>query len=255
MKKIPQEFYKCHFTGQTFRYTEFVLAQKGWLAIDGTRRHPISKIGKTINQALTNGLRTTYQGKLISIANLKHPHHHIYKKHTDDVRKENNYNKTWLRVDLTKEVYIRTYKSLNIQMPDLENLSLRGSRKSNGSEACLDFLNVENDRHHREVKIGRYFVDGLKDNIAIEYFGDFFHANPKFYQPEQKILGGTASQKWQKDAERIKSIEENGFKTVKIWENDWNNFQQKTTPKLRIEYYDEEFHIMNMDEIKNIVFG
>ena len=141
------------------------MAQKGWLAIDGTRRHPISKIGKTINQALTNGLRTVHEGKLISIANTKHPHHYIYKNHTDDVRKENNYYKTWLRVDLTKEVYIRTYKSLNIQMPDLNNLSLRGSRKSNGSDACLDFLNIENDRQHIEVKIGKYFVEMSGDML------------------------------------------------------------------------------------------
>jgi hypothetical protein len=255
MKNTPKEYYKCHFTGQTFHYTEFVLAQKGWLAIDGTRRHPISKIGKTINQALTNGLRITHNGKLISIANEQHPHHHIYKQHTQDVRKENNYKFGWLRVDLTKEVYIRTYQSLNMQMPDLENLSLRGSRKSNGSDACLDFLQIKNDRHHREVKIGKYFVDGLVDNIAVEYFGDFFHANPKFYSPKQKILGYTAEQKWQKDSERLKTIEGSGIKVVKVWENDWNIFQQSSHSKLRVEYNNQEFHIMNLEELKKVIFG
>jgi len=246
---ISKEYYTCHCTGQTFHYTEFVLAKKGWLAIDGTRRHPISKIGKTINQALTNGLRTVVNGKLTSIASEHHPHYHIYKKNIMDVRKENNYTRPWLRVDLTKEAYIRTYNDLNMQSPDLNNLNIKGHRKSNGSDACLDFLQIPNDRIHREVKIGKYFVDGLKDNFVIEYFGDYFHANPSFYLPEQKLLSTTSQEIWKKDELRLSYIKSYGYNIVKIWENDWNKFAQKIENKLKVELNGEKYYIQKLGDL------
>ena len=248
-KNFPKEYYTCHYTNQTLHYTEFVLAKKGWLAIDGTKRHPISKSGKTINQSLVNGLRVSVKGKLVAISHIEHPNYEIYKKIINDVRKENNYTKSWLRVDLSKEAYIRMYKELNIQLPNLNNLNLKGNRKSNNSDACLDYLGIPNDRHHREVKIGKYFVDGLKNNFVIEFFGDYFHANPEFYIPEQKLLGGTAKQKWQRDASRLKYIQEKGFNIIKIWENDWNKFKQKNTNKLKIEFDGKEFFINNLEEL------
>jgi len=248
-KNIAKEYYTCHYTQREFHYSQFVLAKKGWLAIDGTRRHPISKEGKTVNQALVNGLRTVVDGKLTGISHETHPNCSVYRKNVDNVRKENNYNKTWLRVDLTKEVLTRTYKDLNIQLPDLENLNIKGSRKSNSSDACLDFLLIPDDRQHREVKIGKYFVDGLKDNIAIEFFGDYFHANPIFYLPEQKLLGGTAKQKWEKDELRLLSIKEKGYFVVKVWENDWNKFKQKITNELRVEVENKEFYIKKLEDL------
>jgi hypothetical protein len=246
---IAKEYYSCHYTGKKLHYSKFVLAKKGWLAIDGTRRHPISKEGKTINQALVNGLRTVVNGVLVGISNTEHPNCLVYKKNVDDVRKENNYNKTWLRVDLTEDALIRTYNDLNIKLPDLDNLNIKGSRKSNGSDACLDYFLVPDDRQHREVKIGKYFVDGLKNNFVIEFFGDYFHANPNFYRPNQKLLGGTAEQKWQKDKLRLESITEKGYNIVKVWENDWNKFKQKLTEKLRVEYNNEEFYIEKLEDL------
>jgi hypothetical protein len=250
-KQLPREYYTCHYTGQTLHYTEFVLAGSGWLAVDGTKRHPISRSGKTINQSLVNGLRLSVNGKLTGISHPNHPNHLVYKQIVNDVRQENNYKGTWLRVDLSKQAYIRTYEALNIQMPDLGNLNLKGNRKSNNSDACLDYLDIPNDRSHREVKIGKYFVDGLKDNFVVEFFGDYFHANPEFYVSDQKLLGGTAESKWEKDAARLKCIQENGYHIVKVWENDWNKFKQKNTDKLKVEFNDKQFFINNLKELSD----
>lgn len=252
MKKIetPKEYYTCHFTKQEYHYTDFVLAKKGWLAVDNTRRHPISKIGKTINQALTNGLRVVVNGELVSIGNQKHPNYLIYKKHVDDVRKENNYWRKWLRVDLTKESFLRTYKTLDINPPDLNNLCLRGNRKSNNSDACLDFLNIPNDREHREVKLGKYFVDGFTNNIAIEFFGDYHHANPEKYLPESKIYRNTAKDKWKKDNERLNYITEKyNCDIMIIWENDWSQFIQNKTDKLKIHFNNKPQFILSLSEL------
>jgi hypothetical protein len=249
MSKIAQEYYTCHVTGENLHYTHFVLAAKGWPAIDGTRRHPISKVGKTINQSLINGLRMNVTGKLVAISHPTHPHHEVYKKHINAVRKEHNYTTPWLRVDLTKIAYTRIYEELNISIPNFDKLNTKGSRKSNGSESCLDYLKVPNNRHHREVKIGKYFVDGLLENTVIEYFGDYFHANPSFYEPDQRLLGSIVKDKWEKDKIRLDKIKEKGYNIVKVWENDWNNFAQSKTDKLRIEYNDQEYYIRKLDDI------
>lgn len=249
---IPKEYYTCHYTKQYLRYTEYVLAKKGWLAIDGTYRHPISKIGKTINQSLVNGMRLRVNGRLVAISHKEHPHHSVYQKNISDVRKENNYTKSWLRVDLSKEAYIRMYKDLNMDLPNFENLNIKGSRKSNASNDFLDFLNVPDDRNHREVKIGKYFVDGLVNNLAIEFFGDFFHANPEIYLPEDRILGYNAQEKWQKDEKRLEYITENGYNILKVWENDWNKFKNNLTDKLDAYLNGKKIQITSLDCVSNI---
>jgi len=100
------------------------------------------------------------------------------------------------------------------------------------------------------VKIGQYFVDGLLEKLVIEYFGDYFHANPCFYEPNQKLLGSNAKDKWKKDELRLNQIKEKGYDIIKIWENDWNNFAQDKVDKLRIEYNNQEYYIKELADIK-----
>ncbi len=55
------EYRECNVLKKLCHYSEFPKAGFGWLAIDGSRRHSQSKIGKRVNQALCNGLRMTAQ--------------------------------------------------------------------------------------------------------------------------------------------------------------------------------------------------
>ena len=55
--------------------------------------------------------------------------------------------------------------------------------------------------------------------------------------------------KWEKDEMRLNKIKEKGFHVIKIWENDWNNFAQNKTHRLRIEYNDQEYHIRELPDI------
>lgn len=64
-------------------------------------------------------------------------------------------------------------------------------------------------------------------NIVIEIYGDFWHANPKFYK-ESDILkmhkkSHMVGDIWQKDAKRISDIESFGIKVLILWEDDINN--------------------------------
>ncbi len=76
------------------------------------------------------------------------------------------------------------------------------------------------------IKIGkRWFypdIITLKDKVIIEFYGDMWHANPKFYKAEDMIHHGkTAKEIWSKDKERIKILESEGYKVVVIWGSEW----------------------------------
>jgi len=239
------EYRKCNTTGKLLHYTEFVKAGFGWLAIDGSRRHSQSKIGKRVNQCLSNGLRTHVNGKLISIGHKLHPNYSTWMKIKQQVRDENpDYKLPLLRGDLTKEAYTRVYKELNIELPDLDKvLYKKFGRGSSNSDKCLDYLNVPKGELNREVKIGRYFVDGLIGNDVYEFFGDYYHANPKIYLPEQKIIGFTAKEKWEKDRVRAEYIISQGYNFNVVWESDWNAFQQGIDKELKIQKKLDNSHL------------
>jgi hypothetical protein len=230
------EYRKCTTTGKMCHYTEFVKAGWGWLASDGSKRHSQSKIGKRVNQSLSNGLRVFVDGILVTIGHSLHPNNLGWVKIKQQVRDEHpEYSKPLLRGDLTKEAYIRMYVSLGMEIPDLEKvLYKKHGRGSSNSDKCLDYLEIPKDDTHREVKIGKYFVDGLLDNDVYEFYGDFFHANPKIYSEQTSIIGYTAGEKWKKDKERAKFIKSRGYNFNIIWESDWNDFQQGSVADLKI---------------------
>ena len=226
----------CNTTGKLCHYTEFDKASWGWNASDGSKRHSQSKLGKRVNHCLSNGLRTVVDGKLITIGNELHPNYSLWMEIKQQIRDENpEYTKPLLRGDLTKDAYIRVYEKLKIPIPDLNKaLYKKFGRASSNSEQCLDYLNVPSGESNREVKIGKYFVDGLIENNVYEFFGDYFHANPNIYSADKKIVGYTAQKKWEKDKIRAEFIKSQGYNFHIIWESDWNTFQQGIDKNLKI---------------------
>ena len=63
--------------------------------------------------------------------------------------------------------------------------------------------------------------------IVIEIYGDFWHANPKFYKPNDLFDTWegkkTSVEIWQHDFERKTYIESFGYKVYEIWEDDLKN--------------------------------
>ena len=58
-------------------------------------------------------------------------------------------------------------------------------------------------------------------NIVIEYFGDYWHGNPKVYKSNyyNQRCKMTAGELWIKDEERLKIIKENVDSIIIIWES------------------------------------
>ena len=99
----------------------------------------------------------------------------------------------------------------------------------NSSKKCnlwLDQLNI--DLSNREVCViinkKKFYVDALIENIVYEFYGDFWHGNPKIYSkneinPVSKKTYGTLYENTIKRENLIKTA---GYKIISIWENDFD---------------------------------
>lgn len=95
------------------------------------------------------------------------------------------------------------------------------------SKISLEFFDeiqtTYNIKIQKEVKIGKYVVDGLYINKIIEFFGDYWHCNPMIYESDffNPLLKKYAIDKWVEDYRRIKYFTKKGYEVIIIWENDW----------------------------------
>lgn len=100
------------------------------------------------------------------------------------------------------------------------------NRLSKLHQKIKSFLKLEDLGFLSEQQIGRYFVDELhkENNIVVEIFGDYTHANPKKFKnndlirlPGQSYLAQT---KRMQDDKRLTHLRELGYKVIVIWESD-----------------------------------
>lgn len=70
-----------------------------------------------------------------------------------------------------------------------------------------------------------YYIEEL--NIAIEFNGDMWHANPSIYKPDDFCSPFnshvTAKDVWEVDRRKIKDIESTGTKVIVLWESEYRN--------------------------------
>lgn len=72
----------------------------------------------------------------------------------------------------------------------------------------------------------------LKDMVIIEFFGNFWHANPSMYSKDDIIYEGiTAKEIWLKDKERINFLKKSGYDVYVIWEKDYKENPESTVSK------------------------
>lgn len=105
-------------------------------------------------------------------------------------------------------------------------------RISKGETEWLNYIGLPNDSSHRNVLIKlsdrKIKADGYDPNTktVYEYYGDYYHGNPKFYQesdynPHTKCTFGEL---YQKTLEKEKSIIKDSYKLITMWESNWKQF-------------------------------
>lgn len=85
----------------------------------------------------------------------------------------------------------------------------------------------ENEKTVRgKTKVHR--VDYIFENKIIEFFGDYWHGNPKLFFEGQMIRKKKIEDVWKHDAEKIIDLQQNDYKILIIWENDYRKNPEKT---------------------------
>ena len=103
----------------------------------------------------------------------------------------------------------------------------------------LDSLNIPNTKDHREIRItinGKILIaDGFMNNCFYEFWGDYWHGNPKIFEPEKynKLAHKSFKQLYEETQQKRKLILDAGYKLVEIWESDWKKLQKDNKNKLK----------------------
>lgn len=82
---------------------------------------------------------------------------------------------------------------------------------------------TKNDELTMCVACKTYRADYSLYTKIIEFNGDYWHANPKFYSKDEIVNGLVVEDVWKHDAQRIADIESLGYKVKVVWENDYVN--------------------------------
>ena len=69
----------------------------------------------------------------------------------------------------------------------------------------------------------RYHYDFCYGNKIIEFNGDYWHCNPKIYNPDyyHKMLKCTANEVWERNQVKINHAKSEGYSVLIVWENDF----------------------------------
>lgn len=102
----------------------------------------------------------------------------------------------------------------------------------------LDILDTNHIEYEVEKKLldGKYRADILINKKIIEINGDFFHANPDKYNPNDILnIFGTklyAAEIWEQDRKRNEMLESNNYEVLVLWEYEINNKIEECKDKI-----------------------
>lgn len=110
---------------------------------------------------------------------------------------------------------------------------LCGFTKRKSQTDWLTALGVPSEKHEVRLKIDEkhFIVDAYdeKTNTVYEFWGDFWHGNPKKFVPDalNTAVGITFGELWSKTQEKRTHIIKSGFNLIEIWESDWIAINEK----------------------------
>lgn len=98
-------------------------------------------------------------------------------------------------------------------------------RESFKESRWLDALNVPRSARQAYIRSLRVNVDALVDKRVYEFYGSFFHGDPRCYAPDtfNQITKCTMGELYAKTLVREESLKSLGLEVVFIWERDFEN--------------------------------
>lgn len=138
-----------------------------------------------------------------------------------------NLKKKWKSGDLEN-----TRKKMSEQMKTTIRLgkikSINSSKKEKQIVEFIKKLGLETISSYRiDTKICDIYIPEL--NLVVEYFGDYWHCNPKKYNSSyfNKKKNMTAEEIWNYDRMKVDLIKSYGYNLEVIWESDIKNNNKK----------------------------
>ena len=130
----------------------------------------------------------------------------------------------------TYKIYSEESEGLFEKIDDL--LGECGENSRHGIREMSINLNFDDDTYRV------CFLDYTLGKKVIEFNGDYWHANPRFYGPEfvmkhigennLRYGGNKAKNIWEYDSKKIRALESLGFKVKTVWERDYMENPDKT---------------------------
>lgn len=122
---------------------------------------------------------------------------------------------------ISQELFDSIYRELPKELQDLCRYQILNKEKS-------DYISV-GDREGLQINNKKFIYDFCIDfpeyQFVIEFNGDLWHANPKFYKeddtPNPFLKNRTAKEIWEYDSKREDFVEGNGGFFLTIWESDY----------------------------------
>jgi hypothetical protein len=90
-----------------------------------------------------------------------------------------------------------------------------------------------NSNQEYKIKNTKWKADGYckETNTIFEYHGNYFHGNPKIFNPEDinTLCKATYGDLYKKTLEREQKIKDLGYNLEVMWESDWNKINKSVT--------------------------
>jgi hypothetical protein len=96
-----------------------------------------------------------------------------------------------------------------------------------------NIFHIRNDRKQLKPKeLDFYFPE---HNLAIEFQGDYWHMNPKFYSSTDSRKGKFAHEIWKNDMEKRNMCQNKNIDLIEIWESEWEQNKELIKEKILLK--------------------
>lgn len=103
----------------------------------------------------------------------------------------------------------------------------------------LNKMNIPDSKENRQVRIGKYTVDGLLNKTVFEFLGDYYHGNPSIYKKDQvnNKVHKTFGELFSNTIKKFELLKSQGYDIIYIWEKDWNLWVDLPSNVLPVKNY------------------
>lgn len=157
--------------------------------------------------------------------------------------------------DYTKVEYVANNIAVTIRCPNhgefmqIPQTHLNGSgcpkcthRISKPEQEFLTFCGV--DECDRQKYVGKYLVDGLVGNVVYEFLGNYWHGNPRKFDPTDihPVIKKPYGEIYRKNFEKFDNLTQLGYTIRYIWEDKWKEWKRRNfIEPSEIEHYNKQY--------------